>query len=660
MLEEAVDSHRQQHRTSQAVCLGCKLMSTLVAPVNGRDGKSFEPAKPFQLLFPKKLDLAACAVPIGEPVKERVVYPWVRDYVFPGEADYLEPSAGASDRDRGVADCAIPHFFSHLVIIDNITPTFPNMHMYGPCRPDLALESQLIAGSSHAALVIGGASGGLTLQSSAELAANGSTVLVIEHTGADADRLCAFARLLFGGPSRGLGLLEPASSSESAPLLGTAAEERTEDRGAPSGRLEGSYPLGRRFNPGKYLMFDLLTDSVEVVVSTLMQSLTASAGEEGHKVGFVRSETARLQDAWSLQVKLAMNAERQGHLVFWLQSLILLLGFLTTVLVVLSEFMDTWERHGGGTSVQTWGWATALCCGVLPLVSSLLQSIMGMFSPVNKYAFLNMGAIHVASEIYKYRTRARRYNPHHHQNPSSLTQGGGVGSSSAERHNRPQASRAQAAFASALEHLEGAAVADMTQSSLVLPSPEDFRKWLPQRNRQTQSQERGWQPEDLPQPEAALALDDLVSPLNGSDYFQIRLLPLLVHFQHRSTSLWRLSRMLQVLTFLLTFASGVIAYLGLRLWVPVAVALASVLGSALEFGKVQTRLSNCNQAQLQLESLRKWWESLSLVKQRAHASKEALVDATEANADAEASVWAKAADVRKKDGDDADWELEEA
>jgi len=67
---------------------------------------------------------------------------------------------------------------------------------------------------------------------------------------------------------------------------------------------------------------------------------------------------------------------------------------------------------------------------------------------------------------------------------------------------------------------------------------------------------------------------------------------------------------------------------------------------------MQTRLSNCNQARNQLESLHRWWGSLSMVKQRTNVCKTTLVELAEEQADAEESVWAKSLETKKKKEDE--------
>merc|ERR1712066_68113 len=94
---------------------------------------------------------------------------------------------------------------------------------------------------------------------------------------------------------------------------------------------------------------------------------------------------------------------------------------------------------------------------------------------------------------------------------------------------------------------------------------------------------------------------------------------------------------------------GMFSIFELKQWVPTAVALASGASSWLEFNKFQTRLSNCNQARMQLDNLQRWWSSLSMVKRRTPVCKETLVEMTEQNADAEENVWAKSLQSKNKD-----------
>merc|ERR1719204_1787439 len=120
-------------------------------------------------------------------------------------------------------------------------------------------------------------------------------------------------------------------------------------------------------------------------------------------------------------------------------------------------------------------------------------------------------------------------------------------------------------------------------------------------------------------------------------------------YEQRTSSLEFTVRSLQVLIFACTFAAGLLSIFDQKVWVPTAVSLASGGTSWPEFNKYQTRLSNCNQALMQLDNLHRWWSSLSMVKRRTPVCKETLVEMTEQHADAEENVWAKSLHSKKKD-----------
>ena len=104
----------------------------------------------------------------------------------------------------------------------------------------------------------------------------------------------------------------------------------------------------------------------------------------------------------------------------------------------------------------------------------------------------------------------------------------------------------------------------------------------------------------------------------------------------------------------MTAITTVLAYLGLAVWVPVAVALASSISTVIDFEQLTTRLRNVNQSKMALENLRIWWQSLSMVEKRLPVNKEFLVRITEEHMNAEISAFVKGTQRQGKPKMDAD------
>jgi hypothetical protein len=136
-------------------------------------------------------------------------------------------------------------------------------------------------------------------------------------------------------------------------------------------------------------------------------------------------------------------------------------------------------------------------------------------------------------------------------------------------------------------------------------------------------------------------LDDGLAVITAEDYMFFRFLPLVQHHTQRSVVLTKRVQVLQVFQFLLTALLAGAAPLGFERWVPVFVALITLITGTLEFENYPAQLRNVNQSLECLKNLRIWWQSLSMVERRMPKNKEALVLGAEATADSEISAWRK-------------------
>jgi len=692
VMEPAIDAQRRDPTAKMPPYIGCKVMSNL----KNYKHETLDRSKPFELHFPQKIDLAEKAVHVGQCVTERIEYPWLRHLAFPNAADHQDDT----DKDKfvnpdpGVANSLIPHFVSHMLIFDNVTPLLSSglqlqsYQCWGSCRPDMDFEALVTTTFAHAAVIIGGKHVRNVIRYSSELTRKGATVVALDSTGQPAEYLCQEVRNL--------------RRSMKGPRSWTGEKSGWECRNewdwSEEMQKEAWPRLGTDVNHKRYLIFDALTDTADKVASRLTKALSHMGEDDIRELGFSESERQRLREAWVLHMKLKINAERQSRAGVALQFSVVILAFATTLCAILGE--EAREHQPESPNMA----GLNLLVGLLPMTSSLLQSIMGAFSPISKAAYLSLGAENVRSEIYKYRCRIAQYLPPRQNKMADLF--GTEANKISTKATKPQGAMAQANFAAVLERLEKDALADMRTSFTVEPSDIDMKNMA----RTFQEPPGEWNgycaallPSFLtsstlrkitPQPknpdemskrkqdnfledtaggdffslmsavvqEDGEDYDDFASLLSGEDYVNFRLQPLLAHFRMRGALLERLSYILQTLMFLSTFIAAVLSFVGLSRWIPIAVASYSSLSSMLDFWKIQTRLSNCNQARQDLENLHRWWCSLSMVRRRDNDYKQTLVELTERSCDAEASVWAKASSGRSKDGgkDDGDKEDLEA
>jgi len=228
---------------------------------------------------------------------------------------------------------------------------------------------------------------------------------------------------------------------------------------------EYQYSLRPETDERKYLLFDALTDDSEKVVSRLTKTLTAVRGGESNELGFAANEKHRLREAWLLQLKLEFNSKYHHKVAFTLQFLITILSFGTTLAVVLHQVFTQGQAEQPHALFYL-----GAACSILPLVSSLFQTVFGSLSPVNKFAYLALGAAQAKSIIYKYRARVGQFCPSSttaELNEMLAKKGEGAA-------KRPQGLGPQANFAAALQSIEASATADMKDSSMRLPGVGDF------------------------------------------------------------------------------------------------------------------------------------------------------------------------------------------
>jgi len=640
----AVDKFRNERPSSELVYLCGRLNTQFYA---GQDTSQFDPARPFRMHYPHAIDLEEFAVPFGESVTQRLMLPGsMRSAVWALGADG-KPEAGP-------AELVLPHYVSHMVIFDTMsalvaTDAKPSLEA---SRPDRHLEALLTTSFPHAAVFIGGISKARTMQYSCDLANRGCFVIALENTGKWVDLLCRAVRHHRESKSA------KAAAATSATKANNAKEELASNESSPD---DSMHDLPPDLDDRKYLLFDALTETSEKVVTRLTKILTKVPEGEISELGFAATDKARVKEAWQLYAKLRYNANIQKGYAFLLHGFFNLVSVFTTLAVALYD-----NKNLSAVHVYLAG-----ACIVLPIFSSFLQSLMGAFSPVNKFSLLAMGAEQLKSTIYRYRARVAEFSPNRQQSDvltklklaSRAASGKGVKS-------RVQGNQAQANFAKITEAICDQAFSDMKQSSISLPGLADMKTireaQLPHSDLEMgakrsikgtphslfdellDEQEHGHDSEtflflgQVEREESFTHDDDLGSLLTARDYLLFRTIPLKAKYRQRAVFLERKVRQLQVFMFLCTFVAGLLSYFHLKPWVPTVIALASGASSWLEFSRLQTRLSNCNQARQQLDNLQRWWASLSLLLQRTQECKESLVELTEQHADAEESVWAKA------------------
>ena len=196
-----------------------------------------------------------------------------------------------------------------------------------------------------------------------------------------------------------------------AELFGDALKDREnkQSTGKRTKDTPGKYRLPDNINADSCLVLDSSKDSVEKVIDKLTLVLSSVQDDEMREVGNSKSEKERLLMAWALYSTFALNAKIQHRRATFLHFLLSFLNVAATVLAVFHMVLLV-EYQGSDFEVEYSGTVMTLL-PVMPILSGLVMTISGKFSPILKWATLRSGAEQIKTEIYLYRARVGDYTP---------------------------------------------------------------------------------------------------------------------------------------------------------------------------------------------------------------------------------------------------------
>ncbi|CAE7187592.1 unnamed protein product [Symbiodinium sp. CCMP2456] len=166
-----------------------------------------------------------------------------------------------------------------------------------------------------------------------------------------------------------------------------------------------NYELPEHVPDDQFLILNPAKDSVEKVINKLILVLSTVQDDEMMEVGFAKSEENRLRYAWEQHLLFAHNAAIFRRTARFLNYIAMLLSVIVTVVAVLYQE----SKKAADGPLQEADLKVALL--VLPCVSAFVLSSISRLSPVNKWAALESGSVHMKSEIYQYRCRVLDYQP---------------------------------------------------------------------------------------------------------------------------------------------------------------------------------------------------------------------------------------------------------
>jgi len=137
--------------------------------------------------------------------------------------------------------------------------------------------------------------------------------------------------------------------------------------------------------------------------------------------------------------------------------------------------------------------------------------------------------------------------------------------------------------------------------------------------------------------------DNLLSAMQTEQYVEHRMLTLLETYEALAPKLAARLNFYEVMMFVAALAGTLLAALHGQQWIPIAVALSSVLSSFVQYEGLQSRLTAVNAAISDLESLHFQWQACGVVEKRMRSIKNLIVEITENAYIREAAAYAGSA-----------------
>lgn len=293
-----------------------------------------------------------------------------------------------------------------------------------------------------------------------------------------------------------------------------------------------------------------------------------------------------LANAWARYATFDHNAMILQRQFLRLRIWMLVVGVLAIALAIVYSLIETSNHR---PEVSEWRFTLWLLVMGAPILGTVLATGASKMARGASWVQLRGAAETAKREIYRFRCRAGAY--------------------AAEAEEREEA------LAETISAITGRLMDSEVLSSSLIP----YRGQLP--------------------PKRSAEGDDGSSVMDAPDYLQWRLQDQLDYFAGKSKALDRRHRVSQWAIAILGGSGTLLAAVGMEIWVPVSVGLATALTSYLELRNVENNLAGFNRGALELENVKTWWSGLPASRHGDRAVLEALVERTEAILTSEHASW---------------------
>jgi hypothetical protein len=362
------------------------------------------------------------------------------------------------------------------------------------------------------------------------------------------------------------------------------------------------------------------TVTPEDVLNKLSKCFSNASGSASVDVGHADAKELSIRHAWKIHRMLQHNCDiykRRGNLMTVAGTTLFV---ATTVASVTSVAADTYAASSSDSLMVTpeqWsalpGWLHPWLIG-LPAIGGLVTTALSRFRYVSKWGSMHMAKMQIESEIFKFRTESEEYDP--------------LGSSQKDNSDKKKGNDNK-----------------KTKRDTKIPNNAGTRKLFSSRVSEIHSKLLGGEMEtdsfhhrtekkdDVSVPLLSDAekgeVDDKITDLQGEAYFKHRLTPLLRGLELEAPRLSRRSFKYEVIILITTMLTTLMATLGIKVWVPVAVAISGAFVSFQTYESLPGQLAAVNSAITDLNSFSHDWASMGVLERRGRLAKKNMVKTTE-------------------------------
>ena len=399
--------------------------------------------------------------------------------------------------------------------------------------------------------------------------------------------------------------------------------------------------------PEELIVIDLNPRNKKAGVNCQMQMaqmLTMVGGDEERQIGFKPAERQSTSKAWDHSIRFAANAKKEKLESDIFSYLMLLIALFLVMAVVCKQAayppkpkIDACgHRIHAALQVQhetpkEWLPLLKNILLIMPILNGLLMSVNTKFNPYKKYVIYNWASQKCVSETYKYRARAKPYNAAP-ANPEWVLDDEGE-----DAKPRPLAKR----YTDGMKAILDTVANDSTVSESSIMYEKDERTKNEQRMmhldglRQSKDVIKHAETSEhydklYEMPEKEPFTDDGYSQLSVHEYIACRTIPQHKMIQDKLPKINNMKNRLQVLMYVMSAVSVLLAVENMDLYIAVSTAAISLFSGVMEYQKLETKVAMLNRSLKDLTQVLHDWDSYTFVERRMGHIKDGIVQRTEA------------------------------